>query len=87
METPTVIAILSFLGGGTILAIVNWLINRRKQAVEIGGLKDDQTVKWRDNALHLSDQLLDKDVEIQEATMKLHDCLKARRNCPVCETD
>jgi len=52
--------ILSFLGGGTVLAVVNYFINRRRAGVEVGGLRDDQTAKWRDDALRLSGEIMEK---------------------------
>lgn len=65
---------LTFLSGGVVLAVVNYLINRRKANAEIDGIHDDQTAKWRDNALHLSDEIVAKDQEIQAA---LRDANKA----------
>lgn len=95
MDNTIVAAVLTFLGTGTGAAIIGYFINRRKSGVEVSGLKDDQTVEWRDNALHLSEDIVKKDVEIMAALRdankhamekeqlqnKLNACLHKLENC------
>lgn len=87
--------LLSFLGGSVALAVVNSVLNRGRSKVELGGIKDDQTTEWRDNALHLSEQLIDKDKEVMAAlraasnaeiardalSLKLDNCLERTEKC------
>lgn len=74
---PYITPFLTFIGGGFVLAIVNYLINRRKAGLEVSGLKDDQTAKWRDNALHLSEEIIEKNKEISRLFQRLSQC-----DCP-----
>lgn len=72
--------VLAFLGGGVVLAIVNGILNRRRSTVETAGIQDDQTRIWRDNALHLSDEIIEKDRAIHTALKLANDLMIERDN-------
>lgn len=77
------------------MAIVNYFINRRRSSLEVGGLRDDQTAKWRDDALHLSDEMMNRNREADAALRaanqhlidkdnlqhELDECLKKTKDC------
>jgi len=101
-EAPGLLAVLlGFLGGGLGVAVFQWWANRGKTNTELGGLKDDQTTKWRDNALQLSNDILTKDKEIQVALRlvhrlemekgdlqeKLNDCIEKMDDCDCHQED
>lgn len=65
----------------TITALV---LGRSKAKVELVGAKDDQTAKWRDSALMLSEKILQRDAECRQHSNDLNDCREARKRCSVC---
>ena len=88
MDNSTLAVVLTFLGTTTGAAVVGYFINRRKAGVEVSGLKDDQTIEWRDNALHLSDEIIVKNQEVMAAQkaahqleLKLNTCLEHQEKC------
>ena len=102
MENYIIPVIFSFLTGGGLLAVINYFINKRRAVAELdktkaetSGIKDDQTIEWRDNALHLSDEIIEKDKQVMAALREanthalekdrlqhhLNKCLQKVENC------
>ena len=93
---PAIISgVIGLLGGTVGKKIYTRLTGQRMTTLQIAGKQDDQTTKWRDDALRLSDQMLQKDDDIYEALKlanqhlrekevyerKLADCLERMEDC------
>lgn len=84
MESYTPL-IAAFVSGGGLLALINFVLSRRERKLKGDALSDDQTARWRDNALQLSKTLIEKDAELLTANHKLSDCEHARSKCKGCK--
>ena len=74
-------AALGLCGGGIGVAAFKWLTGRRRQNVEISGIKDDQTAEWRDSALALSKEILALRREMHEISTRMEDAEHALAAC------
>lgn len=75
----------ALLGGAGLTYALEWLRHYRQDGVGLSVSKDDQTVRWRDNALLLSAQVLAADARANHAEQELHRCMMAREDC-TCKT-
>lgn len=79
---PYIPLLMVLLGGSGIAftAVSAWL-NRRRSGLDADGIRDDQTAKWRDNALQLSDDVIQKNRKVMDLESELHSCLRKLNSC------
>lgn len=73
---PYIPVLLALLGGsGIVITFVTAWLNRRRSRLDTDGIRDGQVVKWRDDALQLSEEALERNRKMIDLESKLHDCL------------
>lgn len=61
--------------------IIGWIRGIGKDRIDLTGIKDDQTVKWRNDALDMSEKILLERSRHSETINKLRECRKRMKGC------
>lgn len=80
-----------FAGGAGFKMMLDWVRYRRRDSIHVTTISDDLTQRWRNDALAMSLQLIEKDRILSEEMAKrdevkrlLEDCESHRSKC-ICQ--
>lgn len=82
---PYLPLIIAFVGGAALKELIAWLRGKKGDKVHLTSAQDDQTARWRDDALKMSLLVLEANKDKNSVSNRLNDCTETIEQIAKCE--